>query len=430
MMQEKNYRYKILIIPGIFPFPPKDGGRICIYSFIEFLQQQHQIHLFTPVSNRKEMDLVQEYKNKLPSVVFHTPEFITETQNSLFIKFSSWCKKNAIHIKNWMTKKKAGKNSILNFKTNPSELYEERYINELLNLFEGNVFDIIQTEHTPALNLITIFPSHSKKIFVSLESLHSIINDYANLAQNIHKKYIRYIAENSKSIEYSFMEKYDAVFTLNQADCDEIKKQLPKIKVFNSPFPVLNSDILKVDIESFFFEKLVFLGGENHYPNLDAMEWFIKEVMPQIKNAHNLKLYITGSWQTKTIKYFKKINSNVVFTGFIDSINLLLKNSISIVPIRLGGGGLRSKIITSMASGAPIVTTSLACTGLEAAHGKQYLIADSSKDFADAIESLIDDEKIATTLIKNSTEYITSNFTQKVLSEKRNEFYDILVHNQ
>ena len=33
----KQKALNILIVPGIFPFPPNAGGRICIYGFIEYL---------------------------------------------------------------------------------------------------------------------------------------------------------------------------------------------------------------------------------------------------------------------------------------------------------------------------------------------------------------------------------------------------------
>jgi XTP/dITP diphosphohydrolase len=45
---------------------------------------------------------------------------------------------------------------------------------------------------------------------------------------------------------------------------------LPGVQVFNSPYPVLDSHISDYSEENFIPEKLIFLGGENHSPNLDA----------------------------------------------------------------------------------------------------------------------------------------------------------------
>lgn len=223
------------------------------------------------------------------------------------------------------------------------------------------------------------------------------------------------------------MAKYDAIFTLNESDEEFLKEHFPGKKIYTTAFPVLDRDVVEGFPDNFAVKKIVMLGGEAHAPNKDALFWFLKEILPLIELKEDIKIYVTSRWFPETMKTVSAISDRIVFTGFIEDIKELLANSVSIVPIRLGGGGIRTKTIYAMASNSAVVTTSLAAVGIEGKDENAFLIADTAQEFADAMNAVLNDEKLCETLVINGKNVIEKHYRQKTLSERRNKFYHEIV---
>jgi glycosyltransferase involved in cell wall biosynthesis len=423
-------RLKILIIPPFIPYPPDDGGKICIFGFIDYLRHNHEFHVFMELRNKCDRNSVEELARKWPEVFLHTIDNISTPKTSFWIKhtlkaFLIKCLKLAkIYI--WRVKS--------DIQLDPYHLYGDlrkitpfvpfglKYIKSLSQLLLDQRFDIIQTELTPMLNLIHLFPNCSKKIFVQIESRESLLEDFGR-ANKIEDCFSKYISKNAGFLEYSYMKLFDAVFALNEKDKDMIQQNVPMVRVFNSPFSILDSQINKIDIGSYTPRHLIFIGGESHFPNYDGVKWFLSDIIGRVDSRYSPIIYVTGLWSKATMKEFKKEYDKIFFTGFVDDLTKYLKDSICIVPIRLGGGGIRAKILFCMAQNVPVVSTDLACVGIKATHGKELIIANSSEDFAANINNLFEKPAVAKELIKAAESLIESTYNQKVMSERRNEFY-------
>ena len=100
---------------------------------------------------------------------------------------------------------------------------------------------------------------------------------------------------------------YDAIVVFSNDD----KKKLEvfpelKGKVFTSPFPILNADFVNITNSNETIDKLTFIGGDSHFPNLDAVQWFTNEIIPLLPSS--LQLHVIGKWSKE--KYgsdFKKM---------------------------------------------------------------------------------------------------------------------------
>ncbi len=420
----KQKALNILIVPGIFPFPPNAGGRICIYGFIEYLQTKNNLHLLLLVNNKKQILLIEEYKRSLKNVTFHVVQYLPIELNLIF-RIANKIKRIFKYFLNIF--KKIEITNIYNNQnhTTPFMPQPEVFVRKFKDVLNATSFDIVQLELITMLNLINIIPENIKKIFVLIESRHSYLRDYGH-TKKIDPVFIDHVCENAKILEYAYLSKCDAIFTLNKEDAEMIKKDLPLSKTFISPFPILDKDINLQMSENFKIQKLVFVGAETHFPNYDAMEWFISTILPNIKA--NIKLYIIGYWSKETKKVFRNFSKNIVFTGYIEDLSSFLVNSISVVPIRIGGGGMRTKILYSMANNTPVITTSLASLGFSEYGSNTMMIADTANEFIQKINTLIQDKNKCEELISNGKKFVIYNYSQKTLGNLRNKFYHEIIN--
>jgi glycosyltransferase involved in cell wall biosynthesis len=133
-------------------------------------------------------------------------------------------------------------------------------------------------------------------------------------------------------------------------------------------------------------DSLIFAGSLRYAPNRDGMTWFVNEVLPAVRaKSPGVKLTITGEAGPETFRS----NLDVVLTGRVPDVrSLVAAAAISIAPLRLGGG-TRLKVLEAMAVGTPVVATTKAVEGLDVKHEEHVLIADTPREFADAVHRLL-----------------------------------------
>lgn len=138
---------------------------------------------------------------------------------------------------------------------------------------------------------------------------------------------------------------------------------------------------------------VVFLGGYGHHPNVDAVEYFAGEILPAIlQTMPDLVFHAVGS--NPPPGFGRLASRNLRIAGFMEAISPLLHSArIMVVPLRYGAG-VKGKILTAMAHGLPVVTTSIGAEGIGLIDGKEVLIADDPAGFARAVERLYSDPEL------------------------------------
>ena len=71
----------------------------------------------------------------------------------------------------------------------------------------------------------------------------------------------------------------------------------------------------------------------------------------------------------------------------------LRESAVVIVPLRIGGG-TRLKIYEAMATGKAVVSTTVGAEGLDVHHGRDIMLADDARSFAQAIIMLLRDPEL------------------------------------
>jgi len=124
---------------------------------------------------------------------------------------------------------------------------------------------------------------------------------------------------------------------------------------------------------------LLFIGNFYHPPNTEAARRLAISIFPFVQRQFpQIKLFLVGENPPADLK---EMGSNIVITGRVPDITPYLDQAALLVaPLRLGGG-MRIKVLESLAAGKAVLTTALATEGLDIQDGEQVVIAESDDEF-------------------------------------------------
>ena len=165
---------------------------------------------------------------------------------------------------------------------------------------------------------------------------------------------------------------------------------------------------------------LIFLGGFEHQPNADAVNYFLEEIWPLVhQQLPGVRFRILGSnleeWLDITA------TETVDPVGFVEDLEPWLSRArIMVVPLR-AGSGMKGKVGTSLSHGLPVVTTSIGAEGIGLINRRTALIEDEPEAFARAVVELYDDRSLWTTLSIEGKAHIESLFSPSVVGSKLDE---------
>jgi glycosyltransferase involved in cell wall biosynthesis len=107
--------------------------------------------------------------------------------------------------------------------------------------------------------------------------------------------------------------------------------------------------------------------------------------------------------------------SSVVFTGRVADVRpLVAASAVSVAPIRVGGG-TRLKVLEAMAVGTPIVATTRAVEGLDVRSEEHLLVADTTRDFANAVVRLLKSPSVAAGLVDRARRLVVARYDSAVV---------------
>ncbi len=154
---------------------------------------------------------------------------------------------------------------------------------------------------------------------------------------------------------------------------------------------------------------IMFVGGYQHPPNIDAIIWFATEIFPLIRKKLDIQLHIIGSKATKEVEALH--GNGVVFHGYVEDIEPFIDGCrIAVAPIRYGAG-VKGKVNMSMSYGQPVVATTVAAEGMYAKNAHDILIADTEAEFAKSVIKLYNDSKLWNKLSKNGLKNVEQWFS-------------------
>jgi glycosyltransferase involved in cell wall biosynthesis len=133
---------------------------------------------------------------------------------------------------------------------------------------------------------------------------------------------------------------------------------------------------------------ILFVGNFYHPPNVDAARRLAGSIFPAVQRQFpQLKLFIVGENPPADLK--RAASEHIIVTGRVPNLTPYLdRAALLVAPVYLGGG-IRIKVLESLAAGKAVVTTPLAAEGLDVADGIQLVIAKTDAEFVERILHLL-----------------------------------------
>lgn len=133
---------------------------------------------------------------------------------------------------------------------------------------------------------------------------------------------------------------------------------------------------------------VVFTGAMDYWPNIDAVTWFVSDILPALRQARpQLRFYIVGRSPPPAVVALA--SDAVVVTGTVPDVRPYLQHAAVVVaPLRVARG-IQNKILEAMAMARPVVASQSCVEAIDARTGEELISASDAADFVREIDALL-----------------------------------------
>ncbi|AGB42255.1 glycosyltransferase [Halobacteroides halobius DSM 5150] len=364
------------------PHSPYKGDQLIAYNQIKRLENKCKLNLITFIETQKQKKEVHN-------------EFAEYCENIFFIKLSRSKKINILK-------------TLINYKPFQVNMFKEsrakEKIEDIINSVDPDLIHV-QTIRLAEYFLDTNLPKVIDMIdAISLNMKRRSKKDSFLLKLPFYLE--SYLCEK---YEDKILDEFNQVLLISKKD-KEYLKDSDKIKI-NPNGTYIDQDFLS-NYNNIKKEKaLVFHGNMQYFPNVEAVNYFTKEIFPKLKNEYkDLKFYIVGKDPTEKVEKLAN-KEGVIVTGFVDDIcGYLIKSLVGVYSLR-SGTGMQNKILEALGCGLPSVVSPLALQGIQNTNDSHVCIARNKEEFIEKISILIENEQLRKSIAKRGQEFILNNYT-------------------
>lgn len=396
---------KILWLKTELLHPVDKGGRIRTYQMLKELRKEHEITYLTLDDGSAApdaRDLSNEYCSNLITVPHSvapkfSPRFYAEIAGNLFSELPYFIAK-----------------------------YQSAAMRQKIeDVLAENAHDILVCDFLhPAINLPDEINIPTLLFQHNVEAM--IWKRHYQVANNFGKRaYLRSQWHRAVAFEKQACSRFDAVVAVSKDDAEVFRSEYGHGRVFDIGTGVDTDYFTPVNGDRTTKPNIVFTGSMDWLPNSDAVQWFIKEIFPLIKQeVPEATFTVVGRDPFPEILELAKKDSSIKVTGRVDDVRPYMREAaVFVVPIRIGGG-TRLKIFEAMAMGLPVVSTTIGAEGLRVTDGNEIVLRDSPDRFSRSVISLLQDRHIASKTAETACRVVRDKFGWSSIAK---QFEDIVV---
>jgi glycosyltransferase involved in cell wall biosynthesis len=260
-------------------------------------------------------------------------------------------------------------------------------------------FDVIHIEHLRGARYGLFIKSQLPEVPVvwdSVDCISYLFSQAAGHSRSLSGKLMtQFELGRTRVFEGGALARFDHVLVTSPVDRKELLDLVPK-DVISTPVSVIPNG---VDLDYFKpgegIERepatVVFSGKMSYHANITMALYLANEIMPIVwRQRPDVRLSIVGKDPPGNIQALRE-NPVIEVTGTVDDIRpYVQKATVAAIPL-IYGAGLQNKVLEAMACATPVVATPGAVSALQVQHSQDLLVAQDTRDFANHILSIIED---------------------------------------
>lgn len=392
------HKPKVLFFAPILEYPPAGGPQLSVINAIKVLHRISELHIVTTVPRAEIADAqTQAFLKDHCRAVVHAPT-------------SDWTSSH--HFTNRVMRKLMRMNKGLAARFDVPFVIDYARRNGIELFWIDRVI-----EHAFGVfhRLRVALPK--ARIVGDTEAVQSrfILREVPMIANPLRRTLVRRRGRRTEWEEMELVNTADAVTAVSDVDADyyrALARDPSRIHRFSNVVDV--DDYRETPRQSAMLKqpRILLLGSYGHVnsPMDRAARWLGEEIMPlvwqQVPDAH---LYVIGRNSDRTQGHLNGPNITVV--GQVPSVLAYLKGATAtLVPLKYESG-TRFKIVESGAAAVACVSTTLGAEGLDITDGRDILIADDTRAFADAIIRVLTDAPLCASLANGLHSLVVAKYS-------------------
>ncbi|MBY0278891.1 glycosyltransferase, partial [Candidatus Binatia bacterium] len=225
--------------------------------------------------------------------------------------------------------------------------------------------------------------------------------------------------------EVAAVESADLVLTMSDDDRASLARYVDPAPLVTVPNGVSCRDFpLRADVEE-EPATILFVGFFRHEPNVEAVLWFARDVLPRIRALRPDAIFrVVGAYPPQALAALAAEDPRIEVTGMVpETASHYRRATVFVAPIQRGSG-TRLKILEAMASGSAVVSTTIGAEGLGAG-SDEIVIADRADDLAAAVCALLGDAARRHQLSRSARSFVERTYDWPAIARTMLRAYGI-----
>ncbi len=399
---------RILFLSHFIPHPPTGGASLRNFNIVKELTRKHEVHVltFTQMNRHPTQEKIEASRRYLEQYCASVTILNVPTDHSRL----RWYAMLGFNL----------------FSPRPYSMWRfwSNEMKEALGrAIAANSFDIVHVD-TIALAAYRAY-LHGLPAVLNHHNIEStlLLRRAATEKSLIKRWYLNLQGRKLRSAEKRAIVRFDGNICVSELDCEELRS-LGKGALCRVVPNGTDVDFFRPVEAKSEGPSLVFAGSMTWYPNSDAMTLFAERIWPLIKEQiPGIVMNVIGSYPPAEVVRLSQSDHQFKVLGFVDDVRpYISRASVYVVPIRVGGG-TRLKILDAMAMGKAIVSHPIGAEGLYVIHGKDIVIAEDPKSFADEVVELVHNEAKRRALATQARQTVVERYSWQGIVPVLEKFY-------
>ncbi len=393
---------RILLITNAVPYPPHSGAPLYTYSLLRRIARHHEVSLacFRRLGQEEGVAHLSQYCRDI--VTAPAPgDAALDRPLDLVRYLVRGC---------------------------PPDLrfYESAELRDQIKALTGvRSFDVVYIDHSEMGIYLEALPSTLARR--SIWALHDV--DWVKFARisRLEPQWARklrtglhgYLMHHWKP---RYAERFACCTTVSEVDRGLMRDANPRLRVEVIPAGVDIEWNRYLPEDPATRPSLIFVGAMGYRPNLDAVQFFVAEILPLIwLEMPEVELWIVG--RNPNPELLRLDDDRIHQTGEVADVRPYYgRSTLCVVPLRAGGGA-RLKILEAMALGRAVISTTIGCEGQSLVDGEHLLTADQPAVFAAQTLRLLRDHELRRTIVAKARQAVAAQYDWDLIANRLMAIY-------